>query len=83
MILALAYHCVMKFAFKIFRSRNGCLELFLEPSPLDLRSIDTAHRIARHFAAHVPVNLITIEAEGGLISELWFGDSPDIAMAAG
>lgn len=64
----------MKFAFKIFRTKNGRLELFLEPSPLDLRSIDTAHKLARHFAAHVPVNLITIEAEGGSISELWFND---------
>lgn len=75
---------MMKFAFKIFQTQNGRLELFLEPPSIDLRSIDTAHRIARYFAAHVPVNLITIEAEGGSISELWFSDGrgEDIPSAA-
>lgn len=74
----------MKFVFKIFRTENGRLELFLEPSPLDLRSTDTAHKLARHFAAHVPVSLITIEAEGGSISELWFSDgrAEDMLLAA-
>jgi hypothetical protein len=74
----------MKFAFKIFWTKNGRLELLLEPSPLDLRSIDTARRLAKHFAAHAAVNLITIEAEGGSISELWFSDGrcEDIVLAA-
>jgi hypothetical protein len=65
---------MMKFAFKIFWTKNGRLELLLEPSPLDLRSIDTAHRLAKNFAAYAPVSLITIEAEDGSISELWFRD---------
>lgn len=63
----------MKFTFKIFQSKNGRPELFLEPPPLDLGSIDTAHRLAKHFAGYVPVNLITIEAEDGSVSELRFG----------
>jgi hypothetical protein len=65
----------MKYVFRIFRRENGRLELLLEPSPLRLRSIDTAHRITNHFAKHVPVSLITIEAEDGSISELRFGDA--------
>jgi hypothetical protein len=65
----------MKFVFKIFWTQNGRLELFLEPSPLDLRSIESAHTLAKHFAAFAPaVRLITIEVEGGAISELRFGD---------
>jgi hypothetical protein len=75
----------MKFAFKIFWKKNGRLEPFLEPSPLDLGSIDTAHTLATHYAAFAPaVRLITIEAEGGAISELWFSDGQceDIVLAA-
>ena len=83
MILCLAYYWLMKFAFKIFWMKNGRLELLLEPSPLDLRSIDTAHRLAKHFASHTPVSLVTIETEDGSISELWFGDGPyEVALAA-
>jgi hypothetical protein len=74
MILALAYHWPMKFAFKILWTENGRLELLLEPSPLNLQSIDIAHRLAKHFAAYLPVSLITIEAEDGSISELWFSE---------
>jgi hypothetical protein len=73
---------VMKYGFKIFRTENGHLELFLEPPPLDLRSIYTAHRLAKHFAAHVPVSLISIEAEDGSTSELWFGDGDGVRLAA-
>jgi hypothetical protein len=65
---------VTTFTFKIFRTKNGHLELLLEPSPLDLRSIDTAHRLAKHFASYLPVSLITIETEDGSLSELWFTD---------
>jgi hypothetical protein len=75
----------MKFVFKIFQTKNGRLELLLEPSPLDLPSIDAAHKLATHFASYVPVHLITlitIETEDGSISELWFGNSQDIALAA-
>lgn len=72
----------MKYAFRIFRAENGRLELFLEPSPLNLRSIDTAHKLANHFATLVPVSLITIEAEDGSISELRFGDGEDVRLAA-
>jgi hypothetical protein len=64
----------MRFAFKIFWAKNGRLELLLEPSPLDLRSIDIAHKLAKHFSAYLPVNCITIEAEDGSVSELWFSD---------
>jgi hypothetical protein len=74
----------MKFAFKIFWTKNGRLELLLEPSPLDLRSTDTAHKLAREFATHAPVDLITIDAEDGSISELWFSDGrcEEIVLAA-
>lgn len=72
----------MRFVFKIFQTKNGCLELFLEPSPLDLPSTNAACRLARHYASYVPVHLITIETEDGSISELWFGDSQDTALAA-
>lgn len=75
---------MMKFVFRTFWAKNGRLELLLEPSPLDLRSIDTAHKLAKTFAAYAPVNLITIEAEDGSISELWFSDGrcEGIALAA-
>jgi hypothetical protein len=72
----------MRFTFKIFQTKDGRLELFLEPSPLDLPSTDAARRLAKHFASCVPVHLVTIEAEDGSICELWFGDSQDIALAA-
>ena len=72
----------MKFTFKIFQTNGGRLELFLEPSSLDLPSTDAAHRLAKHYALYVPVRLITIETEDGSISELWSGDSQDIALAA-
>jgi hypothetical protein len=72
----------MSFTFKIFQTKNGRLELFLEPSPLDLPSIDAAHKLAKHLTSYVPVHLITIETEDGSISELWFGDLQDIALAA-
>jgi hypothetical protein len=72
----------MKFVFKIFQTKNGRLELLLEPSPLDLPSIAAAHKQAKHFATYVPVHLISIETEDGSISELWFGDSQDIGLAA-
>jgi hypothetical protein len=72
----------MMFSFKVFQIKNGRLELFLEPSPLNLPSTDATRGLARHFASYVPVHLITIEAENGPISELWFGDSQDIALAA-
>lgn len=74
----------MKFAFKIFWTKNGRLELALDPAPIDLRSIDAAHRLAKHFAAFAPVRLITIEAEGCSVSELWFSDGrcEDIVLAA-
>jgi hypothetical protein len=72
----------MRFTFKIFQTKGGRLELFLEPSPLDLPSTDAARRLAKHFASYVPVHLITIEAEDSSICELWFGDSPDIVLAA-
>jgi len=74
----------MRFAFKIFWTKNGRLELALEPAPLDLRSIDAAHRLAKHFATFAPVNLITIEAEGVPISKLWFrnGRCEDTVSAA-
>jgi len=74
----------MTFAFKIFWTKNSRLELLLEPAPLDLRSIDAARRLAKHFAAFAPVRLITIKPEGGPISELWFSDGrcEDIVLAA-
>jgi hypothetical protein len=76
---------MMKFAFKIFWTQSGRLELLLEPPPLDLQSIDSAHKLAKHFASYAPVSLIIIEAEDGSISELWFsgGRCQDIALAAG
>jgi hypothetical protein len=76
---------MMKFAFKVFWTKNGRLELLLEPSALDLRSMDTAHKLAKNFAAYAPADLITIAAEDGSISELWFSDGrcQDIAPAAG
>jgi hypothetical protein len=76
---------LMRFVFKIFQTKNGRLELLLEPPALDLPSIVAARRLAQHFASYVPVHLITlvtIESEDGSISELWFGDSQDIALAA-
>lgn len=72
----------MMFTFKIFQIKNGQLELFLEPSPLDLPSADAARRVAKHFASYVRVHLITIESEDGSISELWFGHSQGIGLAA-
>ena len=70
----------MRFVFKIFQAKNGHLELFLEPSPVDLPSTDAARRLAKHYASYVPVHLITIETEDGSISEFWSGQ--DIALAA-
>jgi hypothetical protein len=74
----------MKFAFKIFWTKNGRLELLLEPLPIDLPSIEAAQKLAKNFAAFAPVSLITIEAEGGSVSELWFSDGryEDIVLAA-
>lgn len=82
MILSLLITVLMKFTFKIFHTKNGRLALFLEPSPVDLPSTDAARRLAKHYASYVPTQLITIETEDGAISELWFGDSRDIALAA-
>jgi hypothetical protein len=76
---------LMRFTFKIYQMKNGSLEPLLEPSPLDLPSMDAAYELAKHFASYVPAHLttlITIESEDGSISELWFGDSQDIALAA-
>ena len=72
----------MTFVFKIFQAKNGRLELLLEPSPLNLPSIDATRRLAKHFAAYVPVHLITIETEDDSIFELWFGDNKGIALGA-
>ena len=72
----------MRFTFKIFQIQNGRLEVLLEPPPLDLPSIDAAHRLAQQYASYVPVHLVTIEAEHGSIFELWFGDSQDLALAS-
>lgn len=81
-MLSVAYRCAYDVRFQdIFQTKNGHLELFLEPSPLDLPSIDVAHRLAKRFTSYVPVHLITIESEDGSISELWFGDRDDIALA--
>ena len=74
----------MKFTFKVFWTKNDCLELLFEPPPFNLRSIDTAHKLAKNFAAYAPVDLITIKAEDGSISELWFseGRCEEIVLAA-
>ena len=72
----------MRVAFKIYQIKNGRLELLLEPSSVDLPSIDAARRLAKEFVSYVPVHLITIETEDGSISELWFGGSQDIALVA-
>ena len=84
-MFSLAYYLfTMKFSFKIFWIKNGRVELLLEPLPIHLQSIDTAHKLAKHFATFAPVSLITIESEGGSSSELWFSDGrcEDIVLAA-
>jgi hypothetical protein len=75
---------MMKYVFTIFWTQNGRLEV-LELPALDLRSIDTAHKLAKNFAVYAPVSPIIIEGEDGSISELWFGNGryQDIALTAG
>ena len=81
MVLSLRITVFMRFTFKIFQNNDGRLELLLEPSPIDLPSTDAARRVAKEFASYVPVHLITMEAQDGSMSQLWFADQ-DIAVAA-
>ena len=74
MILSLAYHCVGEVRLQDISDREWPPRALV--GAIAAQSSVNRYRtwIANNFAKYLPVRLITVEAEDGSISELWFGD---------